>query len=199
MRVGIDLDNTIINYEKVFYDVALEKGLINNKIEKTKTAVKNYIINDSGEDNWTRLQGSVYGDSIVKAPYYDGFLDFLELAKEKNIEVFIVSHKTKYPYLGDRVNLHDSARKWLKFNGFFEKEYLINENVFFRVTKDEKVSKISELSLDFFIDDLSEILLHDSFPSNTKKLHFNFEKHSSLLNFNNWHDISSYIFINDYK
>jgi len=193
MRIGIDLDNTIINYENVFYDVALDKGLISNKIEKTKTAVKNYIIKDSGEDNWTRLQGSVYGDNIIKAPYYDGFLAFLELVKEKNIEIFIVSHKTKYPYLGDRVNLHNSARKWLDFNGFFEKKYLTNDNVFFRETKNEKVLKIIDLALDFFIDDLSDVLLHDNFPLNTKKLHFNLDKHKELLNFNNWNDISSYI------
>ena len=34
----------------------------------------------------------------------------------KKIEVKIISHKTLHPYYGEKINLHDLSKKWIKKN-----------------------------------------------------------------------------------
>ena len=44
MIFGFDFDNTIINYDKVFYNIALKKKLINKKVKKSKESIKSLLI-----------------------------------------------------------------------------------------------------------------------------------------------------------
>ena len=43
MIVGIDFDNTIVCYDSLFYNIALEKGLIPSNISKSKNSVRDYL------------------------------------------------------------------------------------------------------------------------------------------------------------
>ena len=51
----------------------------------------------------------------------------------KNVEMFIISHKTRFPFLGKKINLHKSAYSWLEKNNFLGKDkFLFKErNIFF--------------------------------------------------------------------
>ena len=40
MIFGFDFDNTLINYDKVFYDIAIEKKLVNKNNRKNKESIK---------------------------------------------------------------------------------------------------------------------------------------------------------------
>ena len=45
--IGIDFDNTIINYNLVFYKIALKKKLIKKDINKNKSSVKEYLLHNN--------------------------------------------------------------------------------------------------------------------------------------------------------
>ena len=66
MIIGIDFDNTIIKYDNLFYEIALEKKLIPKTLQKNKEEVKNFFINNNIENQWTMLQGEVYGSKISR-------------------------------------------------------------------------------------------------------------------------------------
>ena len=73
MIIGFDFDNTIIDYSKVF------KILINKKIKKkdsnlNKATLKNFLIKNKKENEWTVIQGEVYGKYIIEAKLYKGFI-----------------------------------------------------------------------------------------------------------------------------
>ena len=44
MIVGLDFDNTIINYEKLFKKVAYKKKLVPKNIKSNKNSIKQYLI-----------------------------------------------------------------------------------------------------------------------------------------------------------
>ena len=119
IKLGLDFDNTLIDYDEVFYEVALEKKLIPEGIEKTKVEVRNYLKDIGKEEDFTLLQGEVYGSKIHLAKQSIGMLETLKIIKNQNIELFIISHKTKHPYAGPKFNLHEAALKWLAQNSFF--------------------------------------------------------------------------------
>ena len=106
------------------------------------------------------MQSEIYGKRILEAKPTFGIIEFLKKITKKNIELFIVSHKTKYPYKGPKYNLHDAANNWLSTHDFFNKDYLgfSIERIFFEESKENKVKKIKELKCTHYIDDLPEIL-----------------------------------------
>ena len=97
MIIGIDFDNTIINYENIFGELAIEKEIVPQNLAKDKNSVKDYLINRNNEDEWTILQGEVYGGEILRASFYPGVLDALNFFKKNNHKIYIISHRTKYP------------------------------------------------------------------------------------------------------
>jgi hypothetical protein len=173
MKIGIDFDNTIVNYDKVFHKVALEQSLIKSNLAVTKTAVRDYLRSKGENDIWTKLQGYVYGQRMLDANVFPGFIDFIGFANSNNIEVLIVSHKTLYPYLGKKYNLHISARGFIsKFLINQDEKVFDKENTFFELTQEKKAMRISQESCDFFVDDLPEIFALRDFPHKTKKILF---------------------------
>ena len=162
MRIGVDFDNTIVSYDALFHRVALERNLIPSDLPSTKLSVRDYLRQAGKEDIWTEVQGYVYGARMDDAVAYPGAIDFFAWARTEGIDLAIVSHKTRYPFLGHPYNLHDAAREWVTRLLIDRPRPLINEaDVYFELTKQEKLARISGLSLDFFIDDLPEILLAD--------------------------------------
>ena len=71
MRIGIDLDNTIINYNSAFRIGALRMGHEKCRKCTTKNQVKLKILNGvDGQIKWERLQGKIYGEWINLAKIY---------------------------------------------------------------------------------------------------------------------------------
>ena len=64
MRIGIDFDNTIVCYDDVFHKAASLQGLIPEGLPSSKNSVRDYLRKIGKEENWTRLQGTVYGSRM---------------------------------------------------------------------------------------------------------------------------------------
>lgn len=176
MRIGIDFDNTIVCYDGVFHKAALERRLIPEDWPEDKNAVRDYLNHSGQNDAFTQLQGHVYGTRMDLAKLYDGFADFAQDALARGHQLFVVSHKTRYPILGEKHDLHQAARNFLKDNA------PDLENLFFELTKEEKAARARELALDVFIDDLPEILQMEGFSPATRKILFDpLSRHAGSL------------------
>jgi hypothetical protein len=173
-RVGIDFDNTIVCYDDLFKRVALEQGLIPDDLPPNKGAVRDYLRAVGKEPLWTEMQGYVYGERMIDAAAFPGALEAIARLVKQRIPVFIVSHKTRHPYLGPKYDLHESARAWLEKNAFFDSHGIgmSRDQVFFELTKDAKLARIGELNCSHFIDDLPELLSEREFPSRVVRLLF---------------------------
>ncbi len=175
-RIGVDFDNTIACYDRVFTSVAFEMGLILEPAFFTKDDVKKNIhLSDLGDTNWQKLQGQVYGKFMYLATVFSGFTEFLKLAKLSGHEVFIVSHKSAYGHFDEnKIPLRDEALKWLIENKFVGNDPLMipKENVFFEATRQEKIDRIKLINCTHFIDDLQEVFDEESFPFSVSKYLF---------------------------
>lgn len=194
MLIGIDFDNTIVSYDKLFYKVALEGAHIPEDIEPTKLQVRDYLRQIDNEDIWTEMQGYVYGARMSEADAFPGVHEFMRWANQSGFDLAIVSHKTKHPFSGKKYNLHDAARYWIDENLHDNSQpYIKPDNVFFELTKEEKLNKIVNINCDYFIDDLPEILLAPGFPEMTNKILFDpVDDHENLpttLKVKNWDEI----------
>jgi hypothetical protein len=177
MRIGIDLDNTIINYDQAFYAAAVTLAMIPAATEATKRAVKHHIHTQhpEGDVAWQKLQGYVYGRGIGAATIYDGVIDCLTLCRARGWQVVIVSHKTVLGHFDPtECNLRDAARAWLAGKGFFSADdWKMNEvDVYFETTRAEKVSRIAALGCDYFIDDLTEVFEEPHWAASTQQMLF---------------------------
>ena len=178
LRIGVDLDNTIVCYDHLFHTLAVEQKLIPQDVAVSKTAVRNYLRVSGMEDSWTRLQAEAYGPAMRKASAFAGVAAFFRDCVRLDVEVFIVSHRTRYPYIGPAYDLHASALEWLEGYGFFDDQHiaLARENVFLESTRTAKLQRIAELRCSHFIDDLPELLADADFPADTCGLLFDPEQ-----------------------
>lgn len=186
MIIGTDFDNTIVCYDKLFYDIALKKKLIPKNLAPVKEEIRNYLRKAGKESSWTELQGYVYGPGTLGAKQFEGALEFFIKCKKAGNKAFVISHKTLHPYLGSKFKLHMYAHKWLQQNGFYDakKTGLSKKNVFFELTKEEKIKRIVRQKCTHYIDDLPEFLSEKSFPSNVKRVLFDpNKKHNGKADF----------------
>ena len=49
---------------------------------------------------------------------FPAVLEFFDRCRRSGREVFIISHRTRYPFLGERHDLHQAARDFLAVHGF---------------------------------------------------------------------------------
>ena len=174
MHLGIDFDNTIVRYDGVFHQVAVEQGLIPPEIPVSKGEVRDYLRQCGREDDWTQLQGYVYGARMKDATPFPGVLDCFARFVKRGIIVCIISHKTRYPYMGPKYDLHQAAQQWLEQQGFFDQAQigLSSDQVFFELTKQEKLDRIAKVGCTHFIDDLPEFLAEPGFPDGVERILF---------------------------
>lgn len=168
MRIGIDFDNTIINYDGLFKRLALEQNLVPKEIGETKNDVRDFLNGRGNNSAFTKLQGEVYGKHINLASVYEGFRNFLTRRFSYNDEVFLISHKSQFPIAGEKFDLHKSAKGFLNLNDLIGEHVFNISNIYFEPTKEKKVDRVRQLEIDLFIDDLPEILLMISTVTNSK-------------------------------
>lgn len=176
MRIGLDLDNTLIYYDDAFAKAAQERGLLPAGFKGTKQQLRDALrALPDGETAWQKLQGYVYGKGIAHASLFEGVVEFLKTFAPRH-ELFIVSHKTEFGHFDpDRVNLREAALAFLARSGVFE--FIKPERIFFESTREEKIATIRKLSLDCFVDDLVEVFEEPDFPPAAQKILF----HASAL------------------
>ena len=173
LHLGIDLDNTIVDYEHVFADVGVAIGLLQPELALSgKEMVKSHLAAQS-ETLWMRLQGQVYGRFIAQARPYPGVQEFITVLRGRGARISIVSHKTRFGHFdAEQVDLWEAARAWLAAQGFIGGVTLAGEDVHFLESREAKIARIAQLGCDVFIDDLPELLLHPDFPAATRPIWF---------------------------
>lgn len=90
------------------------------------------------------------------------------LCRQKNIPVGVISHKTRHAVCGPAHNLHDAGYQWLESAGFFDKDVMSRDQVFFEPSRAAKLNRIRVLGCSHFIDDLREVFSEPSFPMKIK-------------------------------
>jgi len=182
MLIGIDLDNTIIDYEDAFRTLAREWGLTPAGFQGNKVAIREYLKTlPGGHEEWMRLQGYVYGKGIHYARVMPGFLEFVRICRERKLPTVIVSHKTQYGhYDPEKVDLREAALGFMAQQGFFDQLGFEKQKIFFEFTKEEKLARIKTLECSHFIDDLVDIFTHPQFPISVKPYLLSKEKNSVL-------------------
>lgn len=202
MVIGIDFDNTIICYDEVFYREAVQHGWIHNNFPRNKKLIRDYIWRTKGDNAWQRLQAIAYGQKINDALLIKGVKDFLFLCRDKGIRVYIVSHKTEYadndPY---RTNLREAAIQWMEYKGFFNGRApcLSRQDIFFEITRLDKINRIKELGCTLFIDDLEEIFTEKIFDKGIGKILYSplgYHEIEGVKICRNWMEITDHVFRN---
>ena len=183
MHIGVDFDNTIVGYDALFHRVCRERGMIPADVPVSKSEVRNYLRRVGREENWTEMQGYVYGARMSEAEPFPGVIEFFTACRQMGIAASIISHKTRHPYLGQRYDLHETALAWLEQHGFFDKDKvgLSRERVFLELTKQAKLERIRQCGCNYFIDDLPEFLLELEFPAGVRRILFDPHDHYSDL------------------
>jgi hypothetical protein len=190
MRIGIDFDNTIVCYDGVFHAAALECGLIPAELPRDKNSIRDHLNGTGRNDDFTELQGYIYGARMNLVALYPGFAEFVAAARKAGHELFIISHKTRHPMLGPKHDLHAAAKGFLAARGVVGNgaSQIDPSRVFFELTQQDKVTRVAVLQCEVFVDDLPEILAMPGFPKGMRRILFDpenrfeksgYQRHSS--------------------
>ena len=136
-----------------------------------KGEIKNYLINNNLYNEWVSLQGEVYSKYVSMGKINNFFIPVLKKLLNK-YELHIISHKTKYPVIGQKINLRFKALEWIEKN-IIQKVNFNKDNIHFASTQNAKIQLIKSKKCNIFIDDLEDILINEKFPKNCKKILFN--------------------------
>jgi hypothetical protein len=169
MRIGLDLDGTLIIYDDVFHRHGVERFGVPVEVPHTKTAVRDWLrANAPGEKGWIELQRIVYGLRIAEARPAPGAEAFLDDCRRAGIAVSIISHKTRLSVAAPPIDLHAAALDWLYRRAFFGLG-LDPDRVFFEPTRAAKLERIAAEGCVLFVDDLEEVFAEPAFPAGVER------------------------------
>lgn len=200
MLIGVDLDNTIVCYDRLFHRLAAERGWIPRELDTNKSSVRDYLRSQGREEDWTQLQGIAYGNRINEAGAFPGSLEFFAECRRRDQPICIISHRTRQPYRGPEFDLHQAARGWLQSHQFVGGSVagLTENQVFLEETKVAKLARIASTGCTHFVDDLPEFLLEDRFPGGVSRVLFDpadrYSAVAGLLRFTSWRDLQGHFF-----
>ena len=162
-RIGIDLDNTIVNYDLPAQFFADQENLPNVFcLDDLRNRFKLEHV-----EKWQLFQSKIYCEGLSLAQPTENALAFLSKARDSNIDLYLVSHKTSFtPARFGGKDLRTPALEWLKRESVLP-DLISGNNVYFCESQKEKVQTIGNLQLDWFVDDLREVLEHPDFPRQT--------------------------------
>ncbi len=199
MRIGLDFDNTIAGYDRVFRAAAA--GFPGAARAVTKKQVRDLVrLSIEGDVAWQRLQAEVYGKRMPEAELVDGVGDFLRHCRERGWEVVVVSHKTETaPLDPERINLRHAAMAWMDAQGFFAADgfALKRKDVHFCATRAEKIARIGQLAPAAFVDDLEEVFAEPDFPVGVERYLYHPAKplpSGAFLPFADWSSLGAHLF-----
>jgi hypothetical protein len=189
LNIGLDLDNTVINYSKSIK--VLKKKFIKNFAKNSKKEIKSQIISKLSVKKWIEFQSLLYSDGLKYASIDNYCKKYVKQNIQKGNQIFVISHKTKKSYYNKKIHLRDLAIKKLEGSGLVGKEMIKKKNIYFLNTINAKVKKIKSLKIDLFIDDLTKVLFHKNFPKKCKKILITNSKikRKNLVSFKNWKEI----------
>ena len=159
-KIGIDLDNTIICYDKAFQLAAERFGLVDKNVALSKESLRDQIRQkENGEKQWQKLQGYVYGKGIINAEIFPGLYRFLWRCYQNNVEVEIVSHKTKYGHFDkSKTPLRNASNNFLSDKNLINGNIQLIKKITYTDNRIDKLDYIRHGNFDWFIDDLIEVI-----------------------------------------
>lgn len=199
MKLGLDFDNTLIDYDEVIRAAAVENGMLPaDNVCRTKREVRDHIRKGTAGDlGWQKIQSYIYAEGIMRARRPAGLDDFLEMARDQGIELWIVSHKTRTaPFDPAQRDLRAAALQWMEANRFFDPRHttLRRDRVVFADTLAEKVNWIRKLQLTAFVDDLEEVLNHTGFPAATRRILYGTGGRTpAIVSYGSWNEVSCHV------
>lgn len=170
IRLGIDLDNTIVCYDELFARLAAERSWVPPEVPRDKQAIRDYLRGQDRERQWTELQGLAYGRRMQEATVFPGLERFVRACEQRRIDFWIISHRTRLPCLGEPFDLHQAALDWLR-----DRRLLPGNDptrIYLELSREAKISRIRDLRCNCFIDDLAEVLDDPQFPENVRRILF---------------------------
>jgi len=199
--IGVDFDNTLVNYDGVLLKTARQWGLA-LKEKAGKKNIRNAIRQlPDGEKKWQQVQAHVYGLGLDEALLIEGVGEFFSRCRSAGVPVYIVSHKTQFAAQDtDKIDLRQAALDWMNTQGFFDPAGGLGFSksaVFFESTRQDKVGRIKELNCTHFIDDLEETFLEKSFPARCAKILYSSQRSScpgGMTVVHNWKEIYDHFF-----
>lgn len=198
MILGLDLDNTILDYSPAIRLAAQEALGLDLPSILSKVDQKKEIIEACGEESWTLVQGYSYGKYAWATRLFPGFVDFLDYVLQEDYHLQIFSHKSKFPLAGPKVNLRDAAVRVLEREGVVER--LARQPgglspIHFFDLKSEKIANINSLEAGIFVDDLIEVA--QSVKPSWSRFHIFCEEESHLetgvICVKNWQSMRDHI------
>jgi hypothetical protein len=171
MLIGLDFDNTIVNYSDAIVRLAKERFELPKDLPVNKVNLRDFLKLEGREGEWTEFQGELYGPGMRYAEPYPGALETMRDLKACGHRLVIISHRTKFPYAGRPYDLHASAMEWVTAR-LSSQDLLSKDAVYFLETREDKIGMIASLNCEVFVDDLPEVLSDPKFPNLTKGILF---------------------------
>jgi uncharacterized HAD superfamily protein len=198
MRIGLDFDNTIVCYDKAIRFLADQYLKLPSELPRTKIDIRNFLRAEGREHEWSEFQGEIYGPGMRYAEPFEGAIETMLDLKRKTHELYIVSHRTLKPYVGQAHDLHSAAREWiethLKSVGLLRQGH---NTITFLETREEKIRQIEQLGCNIFVDDLPEVFKSGNFPARTRSILFDPSMKHTLPNkcrrIRSWHELSQIV------
>ena len=186
-KVGIDLDNTIVNYGESY--IQISKSLKLEVSNPNREIIKDFFQNSpKGDYSWQEFQSILYTSGLEYAQVANGLFEFLNLCNTKKIEIYIISHKTNTtPEEFGGADLRIPAINWLNTHKITPLK-IRPENIFFCETQLAKIETINHLGVDMFIDDLEEVINHTKLNKNVEGILYS--RGSKLNSINSFHDLT---------
>lgn len=201
--IGMDLDNTIIHFDRAFRDGAVARGWLAGDCPVSRIAVRTQLrAQPDGNARWTELQTEVYGQRILReATVCDGLPAFWQWAAAAGHTLIIASHKSICATTDPTLQLRDVAQTWLAQQTWFQQSP--PAQLHFADTALEKIAQIRAARCEIFIDDRPEILIHPRFPSDsgTQPIWYTADSHATqtatpvhdLVSLSHWNDIQRHV------
>lgn len=194
MRLGIDIDNVISNFNE-----ELLKEYINHDKELRNTGIvnKNADYIRRGMFDWTEDEEKIfYRDNIeiiVKGlKVIDGAKEYIDKLKEDGHIIYIITGRDN----GEYSDPYNMTKKWLNDNSIYYDELILTNA--YKNNKHGKTEKCLENNIDIMIDD-SVHICQDCIDNNITTLLMDtpYNKQVDIPRVRNWKEI--YQFISDYK
>ncbi len=169
--IGLDLDNTVIDYTNAYSAVAAHLGLPEEC--RTRHQIRRLLRKSPPNDfEWQEFQALLYTEGLEHATPANGLHAFLETCAVLRVTVAIVSHKTENtPQRFGAEDLRAPALLWLDKHGVVP-DYIMPSDIHFCPTRQLKIEAIRNIQADVFVDDLTEVLMDPAMPRNILRWHF---------------------------
>jgi len=186
MRICIDIDNTLLNYEPLFFEESkpIPKGI------SFLPELKDHLQNKS-QERWLKIQGLCYGKRVKEVTLFSSVLESIKKLIDDGHDVYLVSHKTKTSYCGTYTGLQELLLKRLSELGVIS--LIGHKKIFLQESLDEKLEQIIKLNPDIVIDDLEKVLINPILNRIPLKIQFSRTSSKNILSSFSWPQIVSLI------